>query len=189
MKSAFSHLIAALSVCVLSTVGYGMWYAAISKKSAAVENLQHLIDTKTETVSRIAATRATLAGVANDETVVQSYFVPESSVVAFIDSLEMRGKAQGAVVKVVSVSTTGTVAQPTLSLSLSVSGTFDAVMRTVGTIEYAPYALSVSALSVSQDAKDNWHADCKVLVGSLPAAPATSTTTAFIPPSSTHVLF
>ncbi|MCR4333469.1 MAG: hypothetical protein NUV60_00385 [Patescibacteria group bacterium] len=189
MKSSFSHLIGALMVCIIVSIGYGMWYVAISEKSMAVEKLQNVIDTKTETVSRIATTRATLAGVANDETVVQGYFVPETKVVTFIDSLETHGKTQGAIVKVLSVSTTGTTAQPTLSLSLVISGTFDAVMRTVGTIEYAPYALSISTLSVLRDAKDSWHADLKVLVGSLSAIRAESATTALIPFSSTHVIF
>ena len=187
MKSTLSQLVVVLVAGVIATVGYGLWYSAISTKSAAVENLQHTIDIKTETVNRIATARATLAGAADDVSVVQGYFVPETSIVAFIDSLEVRGKTLGAVVKVLSVSTTGTTAQPTLSLALSVAGTFDAVMRTVGSIEYAPYALSTSALSVSRDAEDSWHANLKILVGSLPVTH--TTTTALLPPSSPYVLF
>lgn len=66
MKSSFSHIIIAFVLCIVAIVGYGMWYAAISTKSAAVASLQSQIDTKTETVNRIAATRATLADVASD---------------------------------------------------------------------------------------------------------------------------
>jgi hypothetical protein len=186
MKSPFSLLVVAIVICILVLTGYGVWYSAISAKSADVADLQSSIDTKTETVNRIAATRATLAGIADDEATVQGYFVPETGVVAFINALEARGKEQGASISVLSVSTSGTSARPTLTLMLSIKGTFDEVMRTIGSIEYAPYDLSVSTLSIAQDATSVWHADLKLLIGSVPAARlATSTRavslTAFAP--------
>lgn len=188
MKSSLSSLVVMAILCGAALAGYGVWYAAIAAKSASVAALQSDIDTKTETVNRIAATRATLAGIANDEAAVQDYFVPETGVVAFIDALEERGRAQNAGISVLSVSTGGSTASPTLLLSLTIKGTFDAVMRTVGSIEYAPYSLSITALSIVQDDKDSWHADVKVTVGSVPAArsaPATQSAwpTAFIPSS------
>lgn len=193
MKSPFSHIIIAVAVCIAAIVGYGMWYAAISAKSASVVVLQNQIDTKTETVNRIAATRATLADVANDEAVVQSYFVPETSVVSFIDALETSGKTRGTIVSVLSVGTSGTPAKPSLTLALSIKGTFDAVMRTVGSIEYAPYDLSISSLAIVKDGENSWHADFKVLVGSVPAAKSSTTspvpTTAIAPSSPDHAYF
>ncbi len=179
MKSPFSHIIIAVVICVSAVVGYGVWYAAISAKSASVVSLQNQIDTKIETANRIAAARATLADVAGDEAVVQNYFVPEASVVSFIDALETSGKTLGTTVSVLSVGTSGTSAKPSLELALSVKGTFDAVMRTIGSIEYAPYDLSILSLTVAQDDKNSWHADLKVLVGSIPATK--SSTTAPIP--------
>jgi hypothetical protein len=190
MKPPFFHLAAAIAICIVSFIGYGAWYSAISAKSTAVADLQNKIDTKTETVKRIAATRATLAGVTNDEAAVQSYFVPEASVVSFIDSLQAHGKALGTAVSVLSVSTSGTVAQPSLTLVLTVSGTFDAVMRTVGSIEFAPYHLTISTLSATQDAKNGWHADLKIVVGSVPATRvATSSPTALGPSFSPYAYF
>lgn len=176
MKSPFSHLVGAVVLGVVIIIGYGMWYATISTKSTAATDLQNHIDAKTETVNRIAATRATLAGIGTDEAVVQGYFVPESGVVDFIDSLQTHGTALGTTVRVLSVSKSGTAAQPSLSFSLTINGTFDAVMRTVGSIEYAPYHLSIAALGIVQDAEHNWNADLKLLVGSL-AASRTATTT------------
>ena len=176
MKSSLSQLVVMSLVCAAVFVGYGMWYAAVSAKSATVAELQNSIIAKTETVNRIAATRATLAGIANDEAVVQDYFVPEASVVAFIDSLQSHGKALGTAVSVLSVSTVGTTALPALALSLNIKGTFDALMRTIGSIEYSPYDLSISALEVVQDGKDNWHADLKLLVGSRAVATTTPNT-------------
>lgn len=169
MKSLLSQLTAALLLCIAAIIAYGAGYAVLSAKSAAVADLESNIRAKTQTANRIAATRTTLASVTNDEAVVRGYFVPETDVVAFIDSLEARGKAQGAAVNVLSVSTGGTTAQPSLLLSLKVKGTFAAVMRTVGAIEYVPYNLSISTLTAVQDAKDSWHADLTLVVGSLPA--------------------
>lgn len=192
MKSPFSHIMIAAVVCIAAIAGYGMWYAAISAKSASVAALQNQIDTKTETVNRIAAARATLANVASDESVVQNYFVPEAGVVSFIDALETSGKTLGATVSVLSVGTSGTPAKPLLELTLSAKGTFDAVMRTVGAIEYAPYDLSISSLAVVQDDKNIWHADLKVTVGSVPVAKSSivsTPSTAIVPSISNHEYF
>lgn len=193
MKSPFSHISIAVVICIFAIVGYGMWYAVISAKSAAVAALQNQIDTKTETVNRVAAARTTLANVASDEAVVQSYFVPEASVVSFIDVLETNGKTLRTTVSVLSVGTSGTPAKPSLELALSAKGTFNDVMRTVGAIEYAPYDLSISSLTVTQDDKNSWHADLKVLVGSVSATKSTTTTlvpsTAIAPSIPNHEYF
>jgi len=175
MKSLFLHLIIALIVCVLALAGYGMWYSFISAKSASVTALQNKIDAQTEAVSRMNTTRAAFSEIAGDEAIVQSYFVPETGVVAFIDGLEARGRALGTTMNVLSVSTENSSTQPVLVFDLVVKGTFDAMMRTIGIIEYAPYAISIAALSVGQDTKDNWHANLKLLVGSVPGKTTTST--------------
>jgi hypothetical protein len=176
MKSPTIHFFGALAVLALVSSGYGVWYSVVSHKSQYVANVQQQIDDANKNVSRIASARAALAEIANDEAQVKSYFVPESGVVAFITTLERLGTAQNSRVSVLSVSTAGSTAQPILVLSLSIKGTFDAVMRTVGAIEYAPYDLSVSRLSVGQDDKNLWHADLSLSVGSAPAATSTSTT-------------
>lgn len=181
MKSSLTHVIGAIVMCGITLAGYGIWYATIAAKSAAVAAIQTQVDTKTATVNRIAATRATLAGIAGDEAAVQGYFVPETRVVAFIDALEAQGKASGAAVSVLSVSASAASAQPSLAFSIVIKGTFNAVMRAVGSIEYAPYAVSVSALSIEQDDKNNWHADLKLLVGSVSAARTPASPSALAP--------
>lgn len=175
MRSPLTQLILAFLVCAAALVGYGIWYAAIANQSIAASALQSQIDVKTATISQMASTRAALAEIAGDESVVQGYFVPETGVVTFIDGLESRGRSLGANVGVLSVSTGGAPARPVLLFSLSITGTFDAVMRTVGAIEYAPYDISVSALTLEQSDKNSWHADLKLLVGSVVAGAATTT--------------
>lgn len=172
MKSTFIQLILALVVCTAALVGYWVWYGTVASTSAAVTALQSQIDTKTRVASRMATTRSALAEIVGDEAVVQNYFISETGVVAFIDGLETLGRTNGATaVNVLSVSTDGASAQQMFKFTLSIKGTFDAVMRTVGAIEYAPYAISISSLSIGQDTKNDWHADLTFLVG----ASATST--------------
>jgi hypothetical protein len=171
MRSPFLHLIVWALVSSAALSGYGYWYAVIAHKSAAVAELQNRIDEKTEAASRIAAARATLAEIAGDEASVENYFVPETGVVPFIDDLEERAQALSASLKVVSVS--AVPKQPIIVFSLAIEGSFDAIMRTMGAIEYAPYDLSVSKLSISENGKGLWHADLELSVGSVPAATST----------------
>ena len=172
MKSPFTHLIFSIIACVAALTGYGFWYTVIAAKSIAVTVLQNQIDAKTEMVNRLSTARTTLAELTSDETAIQSYFIPETGVVAFIDDIEARGHSLGTTVNVLSVSTGGAAQQPTISFTLSIKGSFDAVMRTVGAIEYAPYALSIGMLSIGQDPKNGWRADLTLHVGSLPASTA-----------------
>lgn len=174
MKSALIQLIVALIIGTCAVIAYGLWYAAVSAESQHVASLQTQIDEANTNVGRIASARAALAEIANDEASVQGYFVPETGVVSFINTLEGLGPIEHSAVSVLSVSTAGSKTQPTLLLTLSVTGSFDAVMRTVGAIEYAPYDLSMTQLAVVQNDKAGWQANISLVVGSAPAA-ATST--------------
>lgn len=175
MKSSSIQLMIACLVAVGALVAHGIWYAAIAGKSAAVATLQTQIDEKTVTASRLNAARAALTEIASSESAVQSYFVPETGVVAFIDGLQERGRGLGASVGVLSVSTESAAAQSTLALTLSIRGTFDSVLRTLGAIEYAPYAISIRTLSLGQDDASTWHADLSLRIGSRTGATATTT--------------
>lgn len=175
MTSSLTRLFVVLVACAVIVIGYGFWYAAIEAKSAAVAQLRSQVATKNENAKRIASARASLAEIAGSEALIQNYFVPETGVVAFINNLEARGRKQGTTVSVLSVSTSAEGAPLTLSFSLTVTGPFDAVMRTVGVIEYAPYDLSLSALSLTHDAKNLWRADLTILVGSAPATATPAT--------------
>ena len=174
-------LLLRFTLCVVTLIGYGFWYAVVASKSAAVASIQNQIDTKTESAARVASARTALAEIVGDESAVRSYFVPETEIVSFIDDLVARGRTLSAMVKILSVSADNSHNQSTLSFSLTVKGTFDAVMRTVGMIEYAPYNLSIAKLSVGKDGKDIWHADIELLVGSVPASPVATSTKAAAP--------
>lgn len=166
MKTPLLHILIACSVCVAIFVGQGLWYSVVAGKSSAVAALQSQIEMKSEAAGRIASSRAELAKIANDEVTVRSYFVSENDIVAFIDGLQERGLSQETIVKVLSVSAGGTSTRPTLAIAVTVTGAFDAVMRTIGSIEYAPYDLSISKLSVMKNDKKIWSANLELVVGS-----------------------
>lgn len=176
MKSPLLHFIAAAALLILAGAAYIGWYNTVSNKSRQVADVQQKIDEANKNLNRIASARAALAEIADDEATVRSYFVPEANVVAFITDLEQLGVKQGAEVNVLSVSTAGSAAQSTLLLSLSITGAFDSVMRTVGAMEYAPYNLSVKELSIALDEKKLWRADVSIAVGSAPNATTTNRT-------------
>lgn len=167
MKSPVVHFAVAVVVaCIAAGVYYG-WYAAVSRKSAYAAELEQQIMTASAEASRIAAARMALAEISGDEKTIQSYFVSDTDVVTFIGALESLGSATGSVVRVLSVSPAGTPARPALHVALTINGTFDAVMRTVGAVEYVPYAVSITTMAVGQDAANKWHADLNLTVGSL----------------------
>ena len=173
MKSPLTSSLLFAGVCApLFSLGYFLWYSIISAKSNSVANLQNQIDTQTEAVSRAASARAAVAEIQSDENAVHDYFVPETGVVSFINNLETLGQSQGTDVSVLSVSA-GTGALPTLTFSLTVKGTFDAVMHTVGAIEYSPYDLSISEFSLTQDVGNGWQANLGLVVGSVNSATST----------------
>jgi len=173
MKFRFIQLIIAITAAVIALIIYGFLYEFISNKSTTIAALQEQIASKTETMGRIASARATLSEIAGAEAVVQNYFVPGTGVVEFINGLEAQGKAQGATTSVLSVSTGSIGTQPTLKFSLAIKGPFDAVMRTVGAIEYAPYDLSTAGFSIKQDEKNSWNANMNIIVGSMNTATST----------------
>ena len=175
MKSPLSHLLLMFVTAIAVCAGYVAWYAAVSEKSREVANLQRQIIVANETVGRIASARAALTEIAGDETKGRSYFVPETGVVAFINDLESRGLSPGASMDVASVSTGGSPVRPMLIFSLTIKGTFDAVMRTIGSIEYAPYDIQVSSISIGQETPDVWRASLSLKVGSISLKSATST--------------
>jgi hypothetical protein len=175
MRSPSTHFLLALATLIAVSGVYGVWYTTVSHKSNEVVNLQSQIDAANENAGRIALAKTAISEIVMDEGRMQNYFVSESSVVSFINELEALGVSDGAVVTVLSVSKGGTPSVPTLLLSLSIQGTFDAVMRTVGAIEYVPYDVSIATLSVDQSGKDSWHANVNLIAGSAIASTTTST--------------
>lgn len=174
MKKSLVTLLVVFMVCGIALYSYSLWYGVVVDLSTTVAMAERKIAQLSEDATRTEALRATLKEIEGDEQLVQGYFVSEDRVAAFIDGLEARGRALGAKVTVTSVADADSNGHSGLALVLLVKGDFDAVMRTVGAIEYAPYDLSITSLILTHDITGGWHADVKLTVGSAPAA-ATST--------------
>lgn len=174
MKSPTLHFIIVIVAGIGVLAGYYFWYSVVASESVSAANLQHQINSETEAPNNATLARTASVEIKNDETIVQKYFFPENGVVAFINNLEERTKTLGAAVTVTSVSA-GTGERSVLVMALHVEGTFDSVMRTVGNIEYAPYDIVVSKLSLKQDGDNSWHADLGLAVGTIGSATAKNT--------------
>ena len=168
MRPSFFHLLAALAVLTFVGVGYGFWYRIVAGESARSAGLAQQIETKKETAKRASAVQTALTELESDEGAVEDYFVSEKNIVAFLGRLESLGSGIGAKVTVASVGALSGAGQ-TLSVALGISGSFDVVMRTVGAIEYAPYAITVSSFTMAKGEGASgvlWHANLVVGVGS-----------------------
>ena len=173
MKSVTPFAIS-VALLVLALIGYASLRNVVAGKSVAVASLSGKIQQRNDATSRITATRSALAELAGNEVAVQNYFVPQASVVSFINDLQDRGSVLGATVDIASVAATSDKQHPMLQLVINIQGAFDAVLRTLGSIEYAPYDLSITRLSLNLDANGVWVASADLSVGSTLASPNAS---------------
>lgn len=167
MKSSFTHLVVALLSLALVLGGVWYWYKIIVGESVAVAALQAEIATNTETAERTKQVEAVLEALSVGGNMVQDRFVSDANIVTFLEKLERTGAEIGVTVRVLSVGTTAAKGATGLPVSLSLEGTFDGVMRTIGAIEYSPYAVSISTASLSQLASEppaHWGASVSLVV-------------------------
>jgi hypothetical protein len=160
MKRVYIHLSVAALLLVVALVGYGLWYAQIRAESVTLAALEAEVRVKGGADASVPKTQFE-----EDEALVDRYFVSKELIPSFINDLEARGRAQGATITVTSVAQQGTG----FAVALTAKGSFDAVARTVGVIEYAPYHLTLSSMSVVREITDTWRADVKLTVSAPPA--------------------
>lgn len=178
MKRSLTSIGFALVLLAATVFGYGYGYLLVSKKSATVAGLEQTILAKTETASRVSSARTALAEISGDEAAVKAYFVSQAQVVPFIDALQSTGSDLGTKVEVLSVSQKPSSEHPALGVSLAISGSFDAVMRTAGAIEFAPFDLTVDTFGLSADAGTGlWRANVTLTIGSTVTATPSPTAT------------
>lgn len=175
MKNPLIHLIAAAIILVVTIVAYGLWYVAVDTANAQARTLAGEIRTKGQDAERIAEAKAALTALAVNESSVAQHFVSANDVVPFLSSLESTGKALGAKVDVVSVGadTSGKDKFGHINLALHINGSFNAVVRTLGAFEYAPYDITLTNLTLDTTGAPDWSAAVSLSVGT--GAIATST--------------
>jgi Tfp pilus assembly protein PilO len=149
MKKTFIPLIVAVVVLVLSLGAYALWYSMVTAKSAEASSLAAQIATQSNASAKVAQAKEEISQLSSQEATINQYFIATNDVVPFLEQIQSIGKFLGADVKVVSVSAVPGTPYGHLDLSLTITGSFDAVSRTVGAIEYEPYDTSITNFSLS----------------------------------------
>lgn len=160
--SPTKQLILAALICLFALGGVGYWYYSITTMSTRLAGVEEELRTQRTQASGMPSDATRLA---SEEAFVAQYFVHEDNVPAFINVLEARVRAQGAQISIASVAKGGTGPETALALAVTVTGTFEQVMRTVGAIEYLPYATKLTSVNVVYDPANKWRADVKLSVG------------------------
>lgn len=174
-NSTVIGVLSALIACVVAAGAFGLWYTIVADTTARGAELEAALKEREAAGGRSAAARRALTDLAVEEERIGAYFVSPAEIVPFLESLEGTGEAIGAEVDIVSVGDTPD-ATGRIPLSLSISGSFDAVLRTVGAIEHHPNDLRVTTLTLDtpQGAASQgvWTANITFSVGmrDLPAA-------------------
>lgn len=174
-RTLITHLILAFGLLVAAivfAVGIGV---TLDAARIRVADLGKEIANKQLETERQSVERATLPVLESSEAALARYSVYTEDIVPFLSQLEKQGKAQGAVVEVLSVSDGGVNRQRIL-LSLHITGSFDAVARTLGMIEYGPYDATFTSVTLDttseKDAKvAQWSAGAVLSVSAVPTKP------------------
>lgn len=148
MKSARIHIVLAALVLLALIGSYVGAYLLISRKTAEVRSITEELTAKEAAGAKNATVRDEAATLADSEAYVAEELLATGDVVAFLERLERTGKTYGAKVSVASVDDSGKGAGM-LSVSLSISGPFDAVMHTLSAIEHERPATAVKSITFS----------------------------------------
>lgn len=164
----------ALAAILLAGVlgAYMVWYASVGKLSAEAAALAEAIRTKSQESARVAAARVALASLSEDEAAMRAYLVREQDIVSFLGTLEDTGTALGSSVEVVSVGADTKDERGRLVLSLKITGSFDAVQRTLGAFEYGPYDSAIQSVTFdtvrTEAGNAGWTAAATFTLGTQP---------------------
>lgn len=145
----FMPLIGACALLAVAGAAYDVEYSFIGAKSTQAADLAKSIADKSNASQRVTLARTTLAGLKTQEAAVTQYFISTNDVVPFLEQLSATGKYLGSTVTVASVSAVPGTPYGQVQLSVQITGPFDAVLRTIGAIEYGPYATTVTNLSLT----------------------------------------
>ena len=159
------------AVLLIALVAYVFWYMTVSGMGKEVATLEVEIQSRANESERINDARTALSLLATSEARLRSYFINTEEVVIFLERITATGRALGADVEVVNVQAeTQTETRGQMALSLYITGSFDAVMRTVGAIEFGPFDSSLTDITIdkkpkSQNQPDMWVATATYAIG------------------------
>lgn len=149
------HLSVALVLAGILAAGYVFEQLAITNASARAAELAGEIAAKEASFSGAANARSVLAELEANESFVRTRFVRPGDIVGFLEELEQSGRALGSTVTVTSVAQAN---KETITVALSIEGSFDAVMRTLGALEYGTHAVRTNSVTLDRSLEGSWRA-------------------------------
>ncbi len=149
MKKHTIILIIALSILFVFIGGYRWGYDSVISLRKSVVKLDANVRGKQKLLARSGTEATTVVSLIQDEAVINRYIVTNVSVVKFLNVFEAIGRAAGTAVSIISVSKETQKGKPVYAISVSVQGSFAAVMNTVGAIETMPYYITTHMVSLS----------------------------------------
>lgn len=152
-------LLAAIGGCVF-------WYMRVDALKEEVTQLRtKRVETEAQS-ARIAEAKSALATLAESEARIERYFVPQGDVVPFLETVGQTGDTLGSTVEVVSVTAEpGEGDRGRLRLALRITGSFAAVMRTVGALEYGPFDSRLMTITLDGGGEGQWSASATYAIG------------------------
>lgn len=166
--TGLTHAILA-SILFLGVVSvYGVWYAYVDRVSAEAAAIREDIVRITEGGTVAADTQRVLETLSSTEETIRSYFVSTQDIVPFLESIRREGTRLGSSVEVVSVSELPKSSRGGITVGLKISGSFDSVMRTLGSLEYSPRDIQVGKVTLDAEAaaeSSMWTAQATAIVG------------------------
>jgi hypothetical protein len=183
----YSYLIAATLLFIIVLSGYGLAYRTLGSISDEVISLTAQVAGKNADAAQALGAEKELTKLATQEAQIHGYFVASSDIVPFLESLQNMGAGTGVKVNVAAVAENKTP-RPHLDISLKITGPFDAVVRTVGAIEYSPHDIQVTTLALDATPGEKetiWTASMAMRVGTASSSSAMPAASKALPSNST----
>ena len=131
-----------------------LWQHTVSEERAKIERLREEAALLEEHTKKVEG-REELLLLEEEERYVEERILNVADVVSFLSAFERKGDQHGAEVRVVSVSEKQ---EGRVGIAFSISGSFDAVMRTLGSIEYEQYASTIENVTLETSPGEVWTA-------------------------------
>lgn len=148
MKSARLHLIVSAILALAAIAAYGAWYMFVQQGSQETATLSNELAGKEATHAHAQVSKGQEVVLADKQAFTATHLLATADAVSFLERLEGTGRTLGAKVSVASVDDAHKDSG-SLDISLSISGSFDAVMRTLGAIEHGQPAAVAKSMTLS----------------------------------------
>jgi hypothetical protein len=174
-----------IAVLIAAGIGYALWYRVVAAASDRDAQIAAAIQSGSDASARAAAAERALDQLGPAAAALNARFVGVNDIVPFLEKLQEAGSGVGADVEVGSVAENDSP-RPHLELAMTVTGSFDAVMRTLGLIENGPYDITTTGASLVAGSSDSgaaiWTATASLSIGTKPGSTGTLQSFSTLPP-------